>query len=185
VRFAREMLCLGAACGLLWSAPQATAQIAPGLRAPETVADGIEQAHAMACFLAVAGRPFPGLNFDAPDLMGEGLRKADVGPDWLSASYPAVSGATLTTLTTGQSDVWIAFDAASARCIIAAQADDTAALREALAGELYAFGDWDRRRDRSAIGYHYRQRLAGLTFVSRFLEPATPANVIIVELTAS
>lgn len=182
MRMARTVLPGLLACAALAVPSYALAQLAPGLKAPETKVEAIGQAHSLSCFLAVASRPVPGLNQDMPDNMGEGHFVEKAAPGWLASSVKFGAGTTFSRASSAEGDIWIAFDQASRRCTIAAETADPAAMRTALEQDTFSRGGWKKKKDKSAAGYHHQMALGGLKFLTTYPEIAPDSQVFVVQL---
>lgn len=112
------------------------AQIAPGLREPETKLDGVRQTLEMGCFLAVAGRPFPGINQPLLGMKGEGLKPQRGAPDWFKPFLATEGHNQLSLLETPQGPVWIAFNHAKRECRVAIQSPKPTDIRDGLISKL-------------------------------------------------
>ncbi len=164
-------------------APIAHAQIAPGIIEPATKVDGLLQSHIFACVLASSGRPVPGVNMVAPDLMGDGLSTADVAPDWFTKALTFDSAANFAKLETGDGDVWIAFEEDSRRCTIAAQTSHLTTMRSAFEEKAYTRGDWKKKKDRSAIGYLHQMKVGRIKFLSKYRNLGSDSQIFAVQVT--
>jgi len=160
----------------------ANAQIAPGLAAPSTKIRGFAQAQNFGCFLALARRPVPGLNMDAPDLMGEGLTTEEHPPAWLSESFTFDDSATFSRLQTGEGDVWIAFEQADNRCTILSEVTMPDEFRYSLESAIYADKSWTLKDDDPAVDHYYYSKVYGLEFRSSFPESRKPGTVFAVQI---
>jgi hypothetical protein len=169
-----------AASTMLAVATAADAQLAGGLRAPTSKLDGAVGAQTFACFLSSAGRPVPGVNLDAPELMGEGLKVQTAADPWLTEAVEIAPASNLATLDTPEGPIWIVFDPATRACTLALQTSDAAGFRTAFIADAFE-GDWKRKKDRSAHGFRYERRLAGLKFVSTFPDLPTGSQVFAVQ----
>jgi len=172
---------LAIAAGSLLLASTADAQIGGGIRVPETQLDGVMQAHTFGCFLASAGRPVPGINLDAPDLMGEGLHSQTSAEPWLVEAVEIETGSTLATLDTPEGPVWIVFDGKTRACTVALQRSDVEAFRSQFVEKAFD-DDWDRKKDKTAAGFRYEMKLAGLKFVSAFPDVPAGSQVFVVDM---
>jgi hypothetical protein len=104
--------------------PAATpaAQIAPGLRAPTSVADGVGDAWLSGCYFAATDRPAVGLNLPLGDLAGAGLHGPTAIPDELRAYIDTQADeVSVAVLDAPGGQVWMFFDAAAKRCTIVPQ----------------------------------------------------------------
>lgn len=97
----------------------AAAQIAPGVRAPESVVDAAADAWMLGCFFAAAERPAAGLNIGF-ELAGPGLHPVNAMPD--AALLPLVGvlpGRTrIAVLNAPGGQAWMFHDPKSKRCIV-------------------------------------------------------------------
>jgi hypothetical protein len=97
----------------------AAAQMAPGLRAPTSVADGVGDAWWMGCYFAATDRPAVGLNLPLGDLAGEGLHAPTAIPDELRAFIGSLADHVRTAVLDAPGGaVWMFFDAQTKRCMI-------------------------------------------------------------------
>ena len=172
------------ACLALVVSPAASAQLAPGLRAPETKLDAISQAHSMSCFLAVAARPVPGLNLDMPDNMGEGHFVEESAPEWLSQSFEFESETNFSRAASDEGDIWIAFETESRTCTIATDAVDPATLQTAFENKAFASDDWKYKKSKSGQPAYHQMKLGGLTYRSEFPSMPADSSIFAVRLTA-
>jgi len=115
MRFSRFAL---AAAAALVCAP-AAAQIAPGIRAPESVADAATDAWMLGCFFAAAERPAAGLNIGF-ELAGPSLHAVNAMPDdALRPLIDALPGRTrIAVLDAPGGQVWMFHDPKPKRCIV-------------------------------------------------------------------
>lgn len=129
-----------AAAAALASAP-AGAQIAPGVRAPESVADAAVDAWMLGCFFAAAERPAAGLNIGF-ELAGPGLHSVNSMPDdGLRPLIAALPGRTrIAVLDAPGGQVWMFHDPKLKRCIVVPTPVSTEGV-EARFLKLMA-GDW-------------------------------------------
>jgi hypothetical protein len=97
----------------------ATAQIAPGVRAPQSVAEAAADAWLFGCFFASAERPAAGLNLGF-ELAGPGLHSVDAMPDGdllpLIGALPDRTRIAVLDAPGGQA--WMFHDPKSKRCIV-------------------------------------------------------------------
>lgn len=136
-----RMRLLAAAALAVTSLP-AGAQIAPGLRAPESVADGVFQAWLMGCFFAASERPAAGLNIGF-ELAGEGLHEANRIPDDLRPLIMALADhVRVAVLDAPGGEVWMFHDPRNNRCLVATSPADAPGMAETLAGLVERDGDW-------------------------------------------
>ena len=126
------------------------AQMAPGVRAPTGVAQGVGQAWLLGCFFASSQRPAPGLNLGfelvPPSLHPPTRIPDDLRPLIMSLEdhvRPAV-------LDTPGGEVWMFYDPRSHRCLIATSPADEPGMAEAIAPFLREDQDW--RRIENAAG---------------------------------
>lgn len=115
MRFSRFALAVAAALAF---AP-AGAQIAPGVRAPESVADAATDAWTLGCFFAAAERPAAGLNIGF-ELAGPGLHAVNSLPDddLKPLIYALPDRTRIAVLDAPGGQVWIFHDPKSKRCIV-------------------------------------------------------------------
>lgn len=107
-----------AAAAALACAP-AAAQIAPGVRAPESVVDAVADAWLLGCFFAAAERPAAGLNVDI-ELGGPGLHSPQSAPDDLRPLIFALPGRmSVAVLDAPGGQAWMFHDRKTKRCIVA------------------------------------------------------------------
>lgn len=103
-------------------ATPAAAQMAPGLRAPTGVADGVGDAWMMGCYFAATDRPAVGLNLPLGDLAGPDLHAATSIPDELRAFIDTLADEVrVAVLDAPGGAVWMFFDARTKRCTIVPQ----------------------------------------------------------------
>jgi hypothetical protein len=165
----------------------ATAQIAPGMREPETKLDGIRQALEMGCFLAVAGRPFPGINQPLLGMEGEGLKPQSEAPAWLAPFLETEGRNQISLLETPQGPVWITFNHAKRDCRVTAQTAKPNDVRDGLINKLADdIGKWfvtglsadriilSKKIDRSAIEW-----------TAVIATPAATPDLVVVTMSAS
>lgn len=165
----------------------ATAQIAPGMRAPATQLDGLSDALQVGCFLAVAGRPFPGINQPLQGMEGEGLKPQSEAPGWLAPLLEKKGRNQLALLETPQGAVWIAFNHNKRDCRVAIQTAQPTEIRDGLVGKLADdISKWfvtgfaidrivlSKKIDRSAIEW-----------TAEIATPASTPNVVVVTMSAS
>jgi hypothetical protein len=107
-----------AAAAALACAP-AAAQIAPGVRAPESVVDAVADAWLLGCFFAAAERPAAGLNVGI-ELGGPGLHSPQSAPDDLRPLIFALPGRmSVAVLDAPGGQAWMFHDRKTKRCIVA------------------------------------------------------------------
>lgn len=164
----RRLAPLLAAALVMLAGAEARAQVAPGVRAPTSVADGVDQAFGLACFLATAGRPFPGLNMGM-ELAGEGLRQPAPGdyPDDLRPVLDTLGGYDAVWLDAPGGKVWIFFDQRRKRCVIIPHPLDAPGIEEA-AREAFA-GLGKPLRNRAGV---YEFKAAGAPRLWFWYQPA-------------
>jgi hypothetical protein len=153
-----------AAAAALTCAP-AGAQMAPGLRAPESVVDAVGDAWMMGCFFASSDRPAVGLNIGM-ELAGPSLHSADAIPDPLR---PLINGLPardrFAVLDAPGGQVWMFFDPKTKRCIVVPLPVDTPGIEAKL---LSLMGDeWKQIPTREGVP-------AGTTVFEQAF-PATPS----------
>ncbi|HEX8573247.1 MAG TPA: hypothetical protein VF759_10905 [Allosphingosinicella sp.] len=96
----------------------ARAQIAPGVRAPETVADAAGDAWLLGCFFAAADRPAPGLNIGIEN-GGPGLHKPNSAPADLRPLIFALPGrSSVAVLDAPGGQAWMFHDPKTKRCLV-------------------------------------------------------------------
>ena len=168
------------AASILFCLPGA-AQVVPGLRAPESAAEAILQAHQPVCVLAAAGRPVPGLNMD---LTGEeGMTALDAVPAQLSAFVPSAPAQRVVQLKVPGEPVWIVHDAASGRCAIYSFTDADQAEAKLL--EAFAKTDaWKRRKAKGDVDHRFEWAIAKPLYLrSEISTPAAPGEPFTVVVT--
>lgn len=122
--------------------PPASGQIAPGIRAPSSIADAAGQAWLVGCFFAASERPAPGINMGM-ELAGEGVRRPDVIPDSLSAFIATLPAETnVAILGAPGGEIWIFYHPRTHRCVILPNPVDAPGLREELATMVGPDDDW-------------------------------------------
>ena len=166
----------------------ARAQIAPGFKVPESMAEAVDDAQSWACFLATAGNPVPGVNQPLLGMEGEGLKIEPAAPDWLTSARPAVPGVRYSTLETPDGPIWIVFDGARHSCLIVARSADTAALHQAVVTRLDGDKDWKPNKAGTSDGVRsWFKRIDGspLRWETRIWETADPQPVLLIETLAT
>ena len=125
---------LAAAAGAFTLAP-ASAQIVPGIKAPETAVDAMSIAQMMGCTFAVLGRPSP---FDTSNLEGTvGLTFHEEAPEALLAVAGMDAGDTLAfTIDNPESEVWALNDRRADRCAVLAMDGDLEAASARFIGDF-------------------------------------------------
>jgi hypothetical protein len=107
------------AAAVALASASAAAQIAPGVRAPESVADAAAQGWLLGCFFAAADRPAAGLNIGF-ELAGPGLHAVNAMPD--AALLPLIGilpdRARIAVLDAPGGQAWMFHDPKSKRCIV-------------------------------------------------------------------
>jgi len=102
-------------------AAPADAQMAPGLRAPTSIAEGAGDAFLEGCYFATTGRPSAGLNVDI-SLAGAGVHAPDRIPDELRPLIDTLADHVgVITLDAPGGKIWIFFDPEVDRCMIVPQ----------------------------------------------------------------
>ena len=178
---------LALAISALALAVPAFAQIAPGFSEPETKLDGIRQSLEMGCFLAVAGRPFPGINQPLLGMKGEGLKSQRAAPAWLAPFLATEGHNQLSLLNTPQGPVWIAFNHAKRDCRIAVQTAKPADVRDGLISKLADdIGKWKVTGfavDRVTLS----KKIDGssIEWTAEIATPAVAPDVVVVTMSAS
>ena len=166
---------------------QSMAQIAPGLRKPETQLQAMGQALDMGCFLATAGRPVPGINQPLLGMKGEGLTPQEVAADWLSPLIATAGRNQVSLLKTPQGPVWIVFNLDNGDCNVAAKAADRTALLNGLISRFTGeFGKWttsETSTERTSL----RKSIEGssLEWSAVIVTPEVSADVILVTMSAT
>ena len=98
--------------------PPAAAQIAPGVRAPESVAYAVGDAWMLGCFFAAAERPAAGLNVSF-ELGGPGLHAPTSAPDDLRPLiYALPDRDAVAVLDAPGGQAWMFHDPKTKRCIV-------------------------------------------------------------------
>ena len=111
---------------------EAGAQIAPGVRLPDNVAEAVLMAQLFGCTSAASGRLAYGLNIPLEaDQTNVALHEAL--PDNLAARVgPLGSESRILSLEAPDGAVWMAFDPAARRCVVTGLAVDPPRIREEL-----------------------------------------------------
>lgn len=118
----------------------ASAQIAPGVRPPANIAEGVSMAELFGCISAASDRPADGLNMPL-DKSLEGVALHEALPASLASKVGKLgSRARILSLATPEGIVWIAFDPEVHACTVTALAADPAGTRE----KLTSFFESDR-----------------------------------------
>lgn len=120
----------------------AAAQIAPGLRAPTSVRDGVIQAWLMGCYFAATERPAAGLNIDT-SRGGPGLHEPRSLPTGLRAFIDTLGDhVRLAVLDAPGGEVWMFYDGQAKRCTIATNPADAEGISEEFASLIRLDNDW-------------------------------------------
>ncbi|TMJ12280.1 MAG: hypothetical protein E6G94_14175 [Alphaproteobacteria bacterium] len=110
----------------------AAAQIAPGIRTPDNVAEAVLMAQLFGCTAAASERLAGGLNAPlAPDLKGVELHSA-LPPVLAPKVGPLAEGSKVMSLSSPEGSVWMAYDPTARRCVVSALAPDPAAVKAKL-----------------------------------------------------
>lgn len=131
-----------ACLGLPLTAAPAAAQIAPGLRAPTSVRDGVIQAWLMGCYFAATERPAAGLNIDT-SMGGPGLHEPRSMPAGLRAFVDTLGDhVRLAVLDAPGGEVWMFYDGRAKRCTIATNPVDAEGIGDEFASLVRLDNDW-------------------------------------------
>ena len=131
-----------AAFALPVAAAPATAQIAPGVRAPSSVRDAVGQAWLMGCYFAATERPSAGLNLDI-SLGGAGLHAASSIPAGLRGFIDTLrDDVSLAVLDAPGGEVWMFYDARAKRCTIVTNPADAPGIGDEFADLVRLDNDW-------------------------------------------
>lgn len=172
-------LILSAAAALAVPAT-ASAQIVPGLRAPESPADAIDDAQSMLCVLAAAGRPMPGLNMKL--LGSEGMTQLDKVPDQLAPFVSATATARVVLLHAPGDPVWVVHDSATGRCAIYSFTDP-APVEAKLLESMATPKAWKRQEPSGGADHVYEwaidKPLRLRTEITRPKAPGEPLAVVV------
>jgi hypothetical protein len=156
-----------AALALPITATPAAAQIAPGLRAPTSVRDGVIQAWLMGCYFAATERPAPGLNTDI-STGGPGLHMPRSIPAGLSAFMHATLAGhvRIAVLDAPGGEIWMFYDAQAKRCTIATNPADTQGIGDEFASLIRLDNEW-RPAAREGGGGAFEQDFEGAPRLGR------------------
>jgi hypothetical protein len=159
-----------AVAALALLASPAAAQLVPGTRAPESPADAVDEAQALLCTLAAAGRPVPGLNM--PLIGGEGMTQLDKVPEELARFVTASPTHRTVRLQAPGDPVWVVHDAGSGRCAIYSFAEASPVVTKLLAA-LDRPGAWKRlKKPVAGIDHSYEWKMApGVRLLTEILIP--------------
>jgi hypothetical protein len=167
------------ALAALCAAP-AAAQLVPGTRPPANAAEAVDDARAIVCTLAAAGRPMGGLNI--PMVGGEGYAPVERTPDSLARFIPAGPQKIVEYKGAG-GPLWIAYDPASGRCAIYTFGD-AAPVETKLLESLGRSRMWKPTKDAGAgvdhaFEWKAEPRLRLLTEISRPRAAGEPLTVVV------
>jgi hypothetical protein len=138
----RRFAIILASLALPLTAAPAAAQIAPGLRAPTSVRDGVIQAWLMGCYFAATERPAAGLNIDT-SMGGPGLHEPRSVPAGLRAFIDTMGDhVRLAVLDAPGGEVWMFYDGRAKRCTIATNPADAEGISEEFASLIRLDNDW-------------------------------------------
>jgi hypothetical protein len=172
------ILAAGAALALPATAP---AQIVPGLRAPESAADAIDDAQSMLCVLAAAGRPMPGLNMNL--IGGEGMTQLDRLPEGLAPFVAAAATQQIVQLHAPGDPVWVVNDSATGRCAIYSFTD-AAAVEARLLKSLATPKAWKRQEPSGGADHVFEWAIdKPLRLRTEITRPKTPGEPLAVVVT--
>lgn len=147
-----------AAAALTLLASPASAQIVPGTRAPESAADAIDQAQALLCTLAAAGRPMPGLNMS---LLGEeGMTQLDKLPDALARFVASTPQQRVVHVQAPGDPVWVVHDAQTGICSIYSFTD-AAPVESKLLELLARPGAWKSKKAAAPVDHAFEWKIGG------------------------
>jgi hypothetical protein len=149
--------CLAAAALALLAGP-AAAQIVPGTRPPESAADAIDEAQALLCTLAAAGRPMPGLNM--PLLGEEGMTQLDTVPDALARFVTSTPQQRIVQLHAPGDPVWVVHDAQTGRCAIYSFTD-AAPVEAKLLASFARPGSWKPKEAAAPVDHAFEWKIGG------------------------
>lgn len=121
-----------AVLGLAALAGTLHAQIAPGVRTPDNVAEAVLMAQLFGCTSAASERLAGGLNSPLkPDLKGVDMHAA-LPPALAPKVGPLGEGSKILSLSSPEGDVWMAYDRTARRCVVSALVPDPAAVKAQL-----------------------------------------------------
>lgn len=116
----------------LFSCTSVVAQIAPGVRHPDNLAEGVLMSQLMGCIGAASERPTEGLNMPFnPELTGIAEHKA-LPADLSSLAGEMSEQSRYLALDTPEGQVWLAFDKVARKCIVTAIAPSPEDVRTSL-----------------------------------------------------
>jgi hypothetical protein len=162
----RLALLILAAFALPLAAAPAAAQIAPGLRAPETIRGAVAQAWLMGCYFAATERPAAGLNIDT-SMGGPGLHEPRSIPAGLRPFLDTLADhVRLAVLDAPGGEVWMFFDARAKRCTIVTNPADAEGMSEEFASLIRLDNDW-RPVTRAGGGAAFEQDFEAATRLRR------------------
>jgi hypothetical protein len=138
----KRLAILLAAIALPLAATPVAAQFQPGLRAPETVRDGVSQSFDMGCYFAVTGRAANGLNIPL-DTNGASLRSPSRIPDILRPFIDTLDDhLSVVVLDTPGGPVWTFFDRTAYRCLIVPEPAGAEGVEAELLSFVASLGEW-------------------------------------------
>jgi hypothetical protein len=159
----------------------ANAQVMPGLRAPKDMVDAAVMAVTSACFLASAGRPVPGINVPSGDNAGKGITEHKAAPEWVKEVGAEQGRSRFSTLASPEGEVWIRFDASTARCSVIARPADVAKFRTAF-GDSLAKGSSELKREIGVDGSEtFLREGPAFAWTTRVSSPAAASAVVLIE----
>jgi hypothetical protein len=150
-------ICLVAAALALLASP-AAAQIIPGTRPPESAAEAIDDAQALLCTLAAAGRPMPGLNMEL--LGGEGMTQLDKVPDALARFVTGTPQQHIVQLQAPGEPIWVVHDPQTGICSIYSFTD-AAPVEAKLLASFARSKSWKRKEVVAPVDHAFEWKIGG------------------------
>lgn len=179
---------LAAALTVLGLTAGAQAQVAPGLRLPQNLSEGVLMAQLMSCTSAASGRVSEGLTMD----LSSGLQSVSLQKS-LPADLAAAAGefgprSRFMTLDTPEGPTWMAFDPVAFRCVVMARASDPEAVRTKILS-LYESerSPWERIRSGARPTYKWTVRATpalgtpAMDLLATLNIPSEPKQILVLE----